>query len=431
MRWGICAALKSFADSEAVGDGATDDKAALQSFVDANPRSMFIVPAGVTYAVSDSLKLGNYQAVSFGPGGKILLTVDAVGKGAITNADKANGNRRVGVFNAHIKGSSGGGQTGHTGGANGIFFRNVEYIKVHASFVEEVGGVGIAYQKAKHVDITNTETHKTGRDGISGWGLNGVLEDVRVVDCIAYWPGDDGFAFNANEDGSDGLLNGTGDTFTTTAGSGTVTLGTGGLVAGDVGKRIQIAWAGDATENGSDLGFTYKPYEGYITAVTNSTTCTVSPVVPRSVTSAEGRFRHNKPKNILLKNSKTIGRNYENDDVFGRGVLLAGTDGVTVEGCEFRDTYASGVLLSHVLYTSGAMDGQHLFATNNVIRDCTITGAGAYGDFEDPEYGRQGGYSVQISGGDYNLIENITESGSLDGSYGLHLTGSNNTINGG
>lgn len=90
-------AYSALAAEKPVGDGVTDDTAAIQALLDSRDRLVYLPPPEKCYLISDTLKIHSNQTLRLDPGSTIRLA-DGAKRHLISNADFDAGNENIAVI---------------------------------------------------------------------------------------------------------------------------------------------------------------------------------------------------------------------------------------------------------------------------------------------------------------------------------------------
>ena len=206
-------------DFGAVGDGRTDDTAAVQRAFDAaEGRSLFIDPG--VYRLSDVILIPSNTTIE-GTGVKSVLAFNwrdqAAGAefhlGNRHRKDEDSGDRNITLKNFVIEG----GDSGHPYGedlhevTHGLSLRKVMDVEVTGITVRKVSGFGIANAGIVRGRFAGDRIHDVGRDGITSFALvrdnqpefsSYPLSDLVVANNEFFNIGDDAIAVHAATDGN-------------------------------------------------------------------------------------------------------------------------------------------------------------------------------------------------------------------------------------
>ncbi|MAT14432.1 MAG: hypothetical protein CMJ46_04090 [Planctomyces sp.] len=198
----------------AVGDGITDDTAALQAALDAaQGRELYIDPG--TYLISDSLFVPSNTVIT-GAGDATVLKFNwrdqfdgpSFHLGNRNRADEQAGDENIELRNFTVVGGDTGdpyGPADHTV-THGISFRKAMNVLVTGVTVRNTSGFGIANTGVINGTYTNNLIENTGRDGITSFPLIQEgnpsvpyypLDNILIENNTIRNVGDDGIAVHA------------------------------------------------------------------------------------------------------------------------------------------------------------------------------------------------------------------------------------------
>ena len=344
----------SVKDFGAVGNGATDDTAAIQAAI--NAASAIYIPSG-TYLISAKI---------YTPSDKLIY-----GDGA-ASVLKVNTNFVFGVFGNHLNTATrlsnitiqdllfdGGGQTTNifsgVRGTAAIYYSNAENIKIDNVIIKKFGVVKSA--------IDPTDDADYGGYGIFVESRHGELKNIRISNCtISNIAGGgtqtgDAIAVNSFRTGTGGLLTDVqiSNCFLSTCGRHCVSFAGGAGETIPSGPQLLNTYCEKSALDGLDIESGYQCLvDGcYFNECGNDQTY-YDPVAEYGATFRllAGVATDNEAIDITVSNSFFVGCYY--------GVTYGQTDGLILSNCYFRDSTTSDL-------TQGTAGGAFNFKISNCV----------------------------------------------------------------
>ena len=200
----------------AIGDGVTDDTAAIQKALDGGQRTVSI-PQGI-YKISAALKVDSHTSIKADPRAIIRLADHAgVNKDVflLTNRDLTGGNRDISISGGIWDGNSEHNPRGREGDPNGytgsaINFVNVCYLEIHDLTVRNPEAFSIRLCRIEDFVIEDIRFDhpiiRPNQDGVhvNGYCQRGTIRKLRAL--TPRTPNDDMVALNA-DDAEDRVIN--------------------------------------------------------------------------------------------------------------------------------------------------------------------------------------------------------------------------------
>ncbi|QDU82285.1 Pectate lyase superfamily protein [Polystyrenella longa] len=201
-------------DFGAVGDGVTDDTAALQAALDAAAGQELFLGTG-TYLISDSLKISsNTRMIGEGSGSVLQFTWTDGSEGGDyylgnkNRSDETNGDYNIELRDFKLVGGNSGNPYGVATGVitHGIFLRRVTNALVTGVEIQKTSGFAICNVGMINGKFTNNIIRDVGRDGITSFPLikdndpnfnNYPLDGLVISNNQFYNLGDDAIAVHA------------------------------------------------------------------------------------------------------------------------------------------------------------------------------------------------------------------------------------------
>jgi hypothetical protein len=192
-------------DFGAVGDGVTDDSAAIDATLRAAAdRGATVVLAARTYRCGSSVEVpSGSHLVGEGPRSRLAFTwtenTSTTDGYLLGNADQRHGNHDIALEDFAIVGAgtglpSGPAEIREAPRVPGIRLRLVDRFVISGLTVTKVAGISVLYQGSSEGVIADNHIHDVGRDGITGTWHDRNLTNVVVRDNLIERIGDDGIA---------------------------------------------------------------------------------------------------------------------------------------------------------------------------------------------------------------------------------------------
>lgn len=189
----------------AVGDGRTDDSAALQQALDTAARDgARVVLAARTYLCDRAIDLPSGTHLSgTGSRSRLLFTwaenTPSTDGYLVGNQDQLVGNQDIVLENFAIEGGGSGLPSGpaeirENPRVPGIRLRLVERFRISGLEITKVAGISLLYQGSSEGVIEDNHIHDVGRDGITGTWHKRNLSHMVIRDNLMQRIGDDGIA---------------------------------------------------------------------------------------------------------------------------------------------------------------------------------------------------------------------------------------------
>lgn len=172
----------SVLDTGAVGDGRTDDTAALQRALDeAGPGDVVVLPAGRSFAHDDVVRVRR-DGVTLTGGGTLVAT-EAARSTLWVEAD--------GVTVSGITLEGGGGERGHSWDDTGLLLKGTTGVVVDGVTVRDATSAGVFVDGSSGFTLRGVVVEDSRADGIH---ITGGSADGALVDPVVRRSGDDGIA---------------------------------------------------------------------------------------------------------------------------------------------------------------------------------------------------------------------------------------------
>lgn len=347
----------------AVGDGVTDDTAAIRAAIAGANGRPILFPVG-TYNISGQLSI---------PSGTTLLGHGRLSEiRQVTTAPfvmlHSDGSSDITVRGLFLNGNRSNRQSGTTesvgdGTSKAIWFRAPDSapcrnIVIEDVQVENMGDVGIMLFNVEHITIDRCRVHDTRRDGIDVW-FN--CRYVTITDCVVTECGDDCLSFAGDLSGH--------------VGAGPVRDVT--VVGGVLSQRSDTVYGRGVWIGGVDnLTLT-----GVVVADTHGHGIMV-----------DQSYVAGYPSNRVVISNCVVEGGGDSSNLHSGISIIKGND-VVVQGCVVKDGYSNGIVVSAAALrvvlqnntvTGGghtAADGIECAAPGAMITGNKITGTPAYGIF--------------------------------------------------